>query len=77
MTLTQVGQGRRQGIFEDQAQWSGKREVEREGPDLGTPSSRPNPREATKSQRWEEAGVGRVCSMNYLKVLTPRLLLPT
>lgn len=77
LALTQAGQGWGQGIFEDQAQRPGKREVEREGPDWGLPPPRPNPREATKSQRWEEAGVGRVCSMNYLKVLTPRLLLPT
>lgn len=51
----------------------------REGKGLtwGLPPPDPTPREATKSQRWEEAEVGRVCSMNYLKVLTMRLLLPT
>lgn len=42
-TLTHAGQGRRGGVFEDQAQWSGKREVEKEGSVLRTPSSQPNP----------------------------------
>lgn len=51
---------------------------EKEGSDLGTPSSQPNPyREATKFPEIGGSGVRRVCSVNYLKVLTPRLLLPT
>lgn len=35
---------------------SGKREVEKEGLSRGLPPPNPTPREATKSQRWEEAG---------------------
>lgn len=61
--LAQLGRGQRCGVFEDQAGWSGKRDVEKEGSDLGTPPPSPTPVEKRpNSQRWEGDGVGRVCS---------------
>lgn len=76
--LAWEGEDRGEESLRTKPPWSGKREVEEEGSDLGTPSSQPNPyREATKFPEIEGVGVGRVCSLNYLKVLTLRLLLPT
>lgn len=48
-----------------------------EGFDLGLLLPTQPCREATKFPEMGGVGVGRVCSLNYLKVLTLRLLLPT